>query len=137
MPSSDRAEAPGVGYLVSGQQFADIVSQEMRRPPGTSIDILPALRTGRHALGSGRYETLLYCGDLDGHPIVTFTSGDRLSGSAPSAHYLRTVLAGLIGGHGMSLSAAAGYLAGRPGIGQWSPQRIEALLHRDEHVRGR
>lgn len=126
--SAEPAGIPAVGYLVTGRQFADIVAQEMRREPGDSVDVGPALRTGRHALGPGRYETLLHCGDLDGYPILTFTSGQRIDGSAPSAAYLRTVLAGLIDGCGLSPAAAVEYLAGRPGVGHWSTSRIADLL---------
>lgn len=124
---SDPLGTPAVGYLVTAGQFADVVAQEMRADPGEPIDIAPAMRYGRHRRGPGRYETLVYCGDLDGHPILTFTSDRRIEGSAPSAAYLRTVLAGLVDGHGLCPTEAAGYLARRPGIGRWSPSRIAAL----------
>lgn len=47
---------------------------------------------------------------------------------APSAAYLRMLLAGLRDGQGWDADTAAGYLAGCPGaLGHWSPADIRAL----------
>lgn len=118
-------------YLVSGEQFADLVAQEMYREPGDDLDLREVLRTGVSRLGTGRYETLLRVGDLDGHPVLTFTapfSSAEVTPVAPSAAYLRMLLAGLRDGQGWDADTAAGYLAGCPGaLGHWSPADIRGL----------
>ncbi|MFC7330913.1 histone deacetylase [Marinactinospora rubrisoli] len=124
--------APACAHLVTAGQFADIAAQEMYRPPGTDLDLAPVLRTGRHLLGPGRYETMLHVGDLDGHPILTFTASwtqADVAPTAPSAGYLRAIGAGVRSAHGWSPARVGGYLAGRPGAaGHWTPERVTALL---------
>ncbi|MGH3811441.1 MAG: histone deacetylase [Pseudonocardiaceae bacterium] len=61
-------------YLITAGQFADIAAQEMYGVAGADIDLGLVLATGRAELGPGRYETLLHIGDLDGHPLLTFTA---------------------------------------------------------------
>src|SRR5919199_4224160 len=61
-------------YLITCGQFADIASQEMYGAIGTDIDLTAVLATGRVELGPGRYETVLYLGDLSGYPLLTFTA---------------------------------------------------------------
>lgn len=118
-------------YLVTTGQFADLVAQEMYREPGGDLDLAEVLDTGRAQLGPGRYETLLRAGDLDGHPVLTFTapwSSADVAPLAPSAAYLRMLLAGLLEGQGWDVVEAARYLAERPGArGVWTPERVREL----------
>ncbi|MCX2734274.1 histone deacetylase [Saccharopolyspora sp. NFXS83] len=118
-------------YLVTPGQFADVVAQEMYREPGTDLDLREVRRTGRDVLGPGRYETLLHVGDLDGHPVLTFTaswSSADVPLVAPSAAYLRMLLGGLRAGQGWDLGTAARYLAALPGArGRWGAAEISAL----------
>ena len=63
-------------YLVTAGQLADIAAQEMYRLPADG-DPLEAVVLGdvdRHTWGPGRYETLVRVGELDGAPLMTFTS---------------------------------------------------------------
>jgi hypothetical protein len=125
-------DLPCRAYLVTAGQFSDVAAQEMHRSPGADLDLTRVLATGRDELGPGRYETLLRPGELDGHPLLTFTSPTGLTGAepaAPSAAYLRTLGAGLAQSHGWSARRAARYLATRPGAtGHWTPEAVEALL---------
>ncbi|MGH3914627.1 MAG: histone deacetylase [Pseudonocardiaceae bacterium] len=118
-------------YLLTAGQFADIVAQEMYRSTGTDIDLGPVLATGRAQLGPGRYETLLHVGDLDGHPLLTFTApwqATDVPWTVPSASYLRMLAQGLREAHGWDVHQAAGYLAHLPGArGHWTPADIAAL----------
>jgi hypothetical protein len=82
-------------------------------------------------LGPGRYETLLHVGDLDGHPLLTFTApwhaGD-VPWTVPSASYLRILAAGLREAHGWDVHRVAGYLAHLRGArGHWTPADLAAL----------
>ncbi len=110
------------GYLVTVDQFADVVAQEMRRPPGGAFarGLATAVAGGGPvtALGSGRYETLADVGVMDGVPMLTFTCGDPggLEPVAPSAAYLRCIATGLREAHGWDIARIADYLAGCRGV---------------------
>ena len=89
-------------YLVTAGQFADIAAQEMYRIPqeGDPLEevVLGGIDGGRHHVGSGRYETLVEVGRLDGAPMLLFTSPhgiDHVEHTRPSASYLRTMTVGL------------------------------------------
>lgn len=118
-------------YLITSGQFADIASQEMYRPTGVDFDLTAVLATGRVEVGPGRYETLLYLGDLDGHPLLTFTApwhATDVCWTAPSASYLRILMAGLRETYGWGNPQIGRYLAGLPGArGHWTAPDIAAL----------
>ncbi|MEV7774604.1 histone deacetylase [Kitasatospora sp. NPDC086791] len=129
---SVRGEVPGRAYLLTAGQFADLAAQEAGRSPGADLDLTGVLADGRAVLGPGRHETLLRVGELDGHPLLTFTAPWGVAGAdlnAPAAAYLRTVGAGLAQSHGWGPWRSAGYLATRPGAaGSWTPGAVAALL---------
>ncbi len=118
-------------YLITSGQFADITSLEAYRAPREDIDLRPVLAYGRVELGPGRYETLLHVGNLDGHPLLTFTApwhAVDVPWTAPSAPYLRMLAAGLREAHGWNSRQVGGYLAQVPGArGHWTPAAIAAL----------
>jgi hypothetical protein len=119
-------------WLVTAEQFSDIAAQEMHREPGPDLDLREVLASGRSETGSGRYETLVCAGTLDGHPVLTFTApwgcGD-VPGNPPAAAYLRHLASGISEAHGWSARRIAGYLASRRGAaGYWSAEAIEGLL---------
>lgn len=128
-------ELPGAAaaraYLIAAGQFADIASQEMHRPAGVDLDLTVVLATGRVEIGPGRYETLLHVGDLGGHPLLTFTApwhAADVRWTAPSACYLRTLMAGLRETYGWDNRRIGRYLAGLPGArGHWTPASVAAL----------
>ena len=122
------------GYLVTVEQLADVVAQEMRRPPGGPFAqaLVEALADAGpvHAMGSGRYETLTRLGTLHGAPMFTVTCGDpgRLAPVAPSAAYLRCIGAGLHEAHGWDAQRIASYLSGFPGVrGAWAFDDLVAV----------
>ena len=123
--------APARAYLLTAGQFADITAQEMAREPGADIDLTPVLDAGRMELGLGRYETLLHIGDLDGHPMLTFTApwqAHDVPWQPPSAPYLRMLADGLREAHRWDRPRIARYLAGRPGArGHWTVEAIAGL----------
>ena len=60
--------------------------------------LLSPLDGGRHSWGPGRYETLVQVGELDGHPLLTFTSphgAAAVEHSTPAPAYLETMATGL------------------------------------------
>ncbi|PYC85474.1 histone deacetylase [Streptomyces tateyamensis] len=123
---------PARAYLVTADQFADLASQEMHRPPGEQLDLAPVLATGRARYGEGRYETLVSPGWLAGHPVVTFTAPWPVARAAlnpPAARYLQHLGSGLHESHGWPPPHTARYLATRPGAaGHWTVERVAQLL---------
>ncbi|MFJ9039878.1 histone deacetylase [Streptomyces sp. NPDC102406] len=119
-------------HLVTPQQFADIAAQEMYREPGTDLDLAEVLAAGRSVLGSGRYETLVCAGQVDGLPVLTFTAPwglDDVPWVAPSAAYVRVLVSGLLATGAWTMSEIAAYLAACPGAeGHWSRARVTGLL---------
>jgi hypothetical protein len=119
-------------YLISTEQFADVMAQEMHRPAGARFDLAAALAAGRLQLGPsryetaraagrlqlgpGRYETVLCVGERDGHPLLTFTapwSAAEVPHNPPSPAYVAMLAAGLREAHGWPESRVAEYLADR------------------------
>lgn len=118
-------------YLVSEQQFADVAAQEMHRVPGEDLDLAHVLEHSRHDLGPGRYEALHLVGELEGRPVLTFTTPDptALQQNPPTAAYLAMIAAGLREAHHLSDDEVTDYLLGRPGIGdEWSRARLAGVL---------
>jgi hypothetical protein len=78
----------------------------------------------------GFYSELVYCGQRDGHPMLSFTaSQNRTDYNAPSAQYLRVIASGLQECHGLSTPDVVGYLRDVPGIrGKWTAGQLEEVL---------
>ncbi len=138
--------APARAWLITEQQFADVLSQEMYRDVGDDVDFA-AVRPGvRLRLGDGRYETVVHIGDQDGSPMLTFTAAWRaheVAHTAPSPAYLHLLATGLAEAHGWSEQQAAAHLL-RPtcagGSRRWQQHaeagdgRAEQDLPRGEQV---
>jgi hypothetical protein len=121
-------------YLITTDQFADVVAQEMRRPPGgdfaLALSAVAASVETMHAMGPGRYETITRVGLHDDVPMLTMTQGDPASlvPAAPSAAYLRWIAAGLREAHGWDGKQVAGYLSRAVGVnGVWSLDELIAV----------
>jgi hypothetical protein len=121
-------------YLITQGQFVDVVRQENR----LQTDIadfeqkLDEAKEHGHArlLPKGFYSELLFCGERDGHPMLTFTaSEDRTDIGRPSAAYLQMIDSGLWECHGVTTAQAVAYLIGRPGVrGMWTRRDLQDLL---------
>jgi hypothetical protein len=77
-------EAPGEvaarAYLITAEQFVDVLAQETRRSPGMTLDLRPVFRGERYSNGVGGYPVLVRVGDRHGLPLVTFTREGVLHG---------------------------------------------------------
>lgn len=122
-------EIPARAYLLTGEQFADVVAQEMRQPPGASLDLTPLSRSRLHSFGPGRYQTLVRVGTRRGLAMLTFTSDSHdKPWNAPTAAYLATMAAGIRQRHGWTPARIAAYLARRPGVTPtWTPAGLRDL----------
>ncbi len=111
-------------YRITEEQFLDVVRQENAN--GIAVegfeDATERARRHGHArlLQSGTYSELVYCGERDGEPMLTFTaSEERVGARAPSAPYLRVIGNGLRESHGLAATDIATYLVDRPGVRAW------------------
>jgi hypothetical protein len=116
-------EVAARAYLITTEQFVDVLAQETRRSPGMTLDLGPVFRGERYSNGVGGYSILVRVGERHGLPLVTFTR-DRRSVStlvAPSVLYLATMATGLREAHGWSRSQIDRYLSALHGSGVASP----------------
>ncbi|MEV6583363.1 histone deacetylase [Streptomyces sp. NPDC051582] len=122
----------GRAHLVTVGQMSDIAAQEMYAEPGHDLDLTTVLREGRHAVGPGRYETLICPGAIEGIPVLTFTAPWTLRDVAartPSAAYLRYLAGGLLETGPWEEQDIAHYLAACPGAaGNWTAHQVLHLL---------
>jgi hypothetical protein len=130
--------APGFvacrAFLVTAEQFGDVVAQERRLPPGGEFaedlaGLLPDVES-LVTIGPGHYETVVRLGLLDGVPMFTVTHHDvgSLRVAPPAAAYLHWIARGLQEAHGYDAARIAGYLSVAPGIrGAWSEPDLEAV----------
>ncbi|MDN5790613.1 MAG: histone deacetylase [Micrococcales bacterium] len=118
-PGAD-GSAAGRAYLVTGEQFSDVASQEMRRPVGRDLSLTTLFAESRTSvLGPGRYETLHVIDEIDDVPVVTFTASwehHAVTLNPPAAAYARTIADGLAEAHGWHTEQICDYLLARPGI---------------------
>jgi hypothetical protein len=123
-------EAPGEvaarAYLITADQFVDVLAQETRRSPGMVLDLTPAFRGKRYSDGVGGYPILVRVGDRGGVPLMTFTRDwhARSTLMAPSETYLAAMATGLREAHGWSPTQIDRYLSAIPGCGK-------GISHRD------
>jgi hypothetical protein len=124
-------------YLVTTEQFGDVVAQEMRHPPGGRFAQALARESSAigelQAMGPGHYETVLRLGARDGVPMLTVTAGDvaALGLAAPSAAYLRAIAVGLREAHGWDDARIAAYLSAASGaVGAWTPAAVLDVVRR-------
>jgi hypothetical protein len=100
-------------YLITAEQFVDVLAQEMRLQPGPELDLAPLQEASWHSFGPGCYQTVAALGIRDDLPMLTFTSADVYARphNPPSEGYLRTMALGLHESHGWTSSQIGAYLA--------------------------
>jgi hypothetical protein len=109
-------EVAARAYLITAEQFVDVLAQETRQSPGITLDLAPAFRGDRYSTGVGGYSILVRVGERRGVPLVTFTRLDTALGlAAPSAAYLAAMATGLREAHGWSQMQINRYLSALPG----------------------
>lgn len=109
-------DAPGVtagrAWLITAQQFCDIMAQEMKQAPDWDLD-LPVGEGESLAVGPGHYETVTCTGTMGGHPVLTFrapwSAGDA-EPLPPSPAYRAMIETGLRETFGWTRQKAADYL---------------------------
>jgi hypothetical protein len=121
-------------YLIAPTQFQEIVRQEnahVASVEGIALDLDQAREHGHtRLLPQGHYSELIYCGERDGYPMLTFTASEnRTDFNRPSPPYLRMIHSGLQESHGLSTDDAVAYLRGKLGIrGRWTAAQLVECL---------
>jgi hypothetical protein len=118
-------------YLVTAAQFADVLEQEMGREPGVDHDLEEVLAGGRQAVGPGRYETVHLVGELEGRPVLTFSTPDvgPLGVNSPAPAYVATMARGLRDAHDLDDDQIVDYLLDCRGAGHgWTREQLLELL---------
>ena len=119
-------EVAARAYLITTEQFVDVLAQETRRPPGMTLDLEPFFQGESYSNGVGGYPLLVRVGERRGVPLVTF-SRPRPTASplvAPSRPYLAAMAIGLREAHGWSEVQIDRYLSALPGVVQARPAEV-------------
>lgn len=115
-------------YLITLEQFSDVVAQENWLDPG-SVSIedrgSPELNVGDDL----SYGLVLGLGELDGSPVLTVTRPRGTLPARPSAAYLRHVHLGLVEAYGLTVSEVVSYLMSKRGVvGEFTEDELVSLL---------
>ncbi|MFN8105813.1 MAG: histone deacetylase [Acidimicrobiia bacterium] len=107
-------------YRITWEQFADVHAQDnWSGELHAGLPTLPTLRSRRVVtVGSGWYDTVVYLGEHDGAPVLTFTAAAREAVgdlAAPAGAYVETMARGLAASHGLGAHEVAEYVAAAPG----------------------
>ena len=114
-------------YLLTFGQLSDVVAQEAKSSVGCDL-VLGNGIARRWATPSRVYETVLHVDDLDGLAMFTIPSLQSLEPTAPSEHYLRTMLNGLGEAFGWTAAERVDYLLRAPGVTPaWTASRLVEL----------
>lgn len=124
-------DAPGTAkarlYLVTLEQFADVLAQENWLEPGSVS--LETVETEYDLGAEHTYGSVLALGPVDGHPVLTFTQHRGATASTPSAAYLAHIAQGLREAHAMTDDEIVDYLAAVRGVaGMLDAQTLRAAL---------
>lgn len=116
-PNTDpNTKTLGRMYLITAEQFAEVVKQEIRLKEDLYIDIDELVKKGSLLLDERSwYNKLLFLGYEDGYPILSFTNKDYLKDeiNAPNEHYVKMVAQGLRETYGMAEKEVEKYLSGK------------------------
>jgi tetratricopeptide (TPR) repeat protein len=105
-------------YLITEQQFLDVVSQE-NEGARVSVDLEKVKRQGGMIFQESWYGNILYLGEQDGFPIYTFTSSRDITLEAPvapSPRYLQYIISGLKEVYPLTHEDIVEYLLSKPGV---------------------
>lgn len=121
-------EVAARGYLITLEQAGDLVAQELRRSPGSDLDLLAERPGETRPLDSRFYDVALRLEDINDHPALGITSSRPLEPTAPGPSYLQWICRGLHETYDWSPSRIAEYLEPAPGVlGAWTAAELAGL----------
>lgn len=99
-------------YLITTEQFQDVLAQESGRDVGTEVDLAEVASGGSSVLGDGNYDRVVHVGGSD-WPMLTFTTPRSIEGlslNPPGQAYRETIVRGVVEAHGLSPADAERYV---------------------------
>lgn len=126
--NAGKGAAKAKAYLITVHQLEQIDAQENWRNKKVSVN-LPLLQDrGRVTVEDGRgyYDEIIYSGEMDGFPIVSFTAThEKRPYTKPDIGYLQDIVTGLVKTHYPNIREAVDYLITKPGVqGNYRPEEI-------------
>lgn len=113
----DTTSTYGRMYLITEEQFKDVVAQE-NNLDHTDFDLKKVMKEGHGKIDDGWYGRILYLGKKEGAPMFTFTSNknwDETTFTTPPSSYLNTIARGLLE-IGFTKQEIVDYFSQVPGI---------------------
>lgn len=119
-------------YLITRDQFIDIVRQENNHAEDLELDLESIVKKGSFVFReTSWYGNVLCVGEEEGHPIFTFTSSQPVKKeeiNAPSHEYLSTILKGIRRDMGKSREETLDYIKRVKGITPfYSMEELQSL----------
>ncbi|HEY9184965.1 MAG TPA: hypothetical protein VIM94_06555 [Salegentibacter sp.] len=121
-------ETLGRMYLITSQQFVDLVQQEIKFEGDFDINLEKVIKEGSLDMkNKSWYGQINHLGEEEGYPIFTFTNEEYLENeiNAPNEHYLKIIIEGLKETYQMTDTEIENYLKTKEGIKDFP---IEAKL---------
>lgn len=115
--SDENNKTLGRKYLITKEQFVDVVRQENSNND-INIDFEKVIKNGNLIITDSKYGNLFYLGEFQGNPIFTFTTPHNfgvLEVNKPDILYLKTILNGLREIYDFSLEYFVEYFLTKPG----------------------
>jgi hypothetical protein len=105
-------------YLITREQFLDVVSQENNNI-NVNLNLLDVKNNRNYDFENSWYGNVVYLGEEEGFPIFTFTHTWEIvdeSYFAPSNPYLKTIISGIVQCYDLSDEEIATYLIKKNGV---------------------
>jgi hypothetical protein len=117
---NEEVETLGNMYLISRQQFMEVVQQENATDESIIIDFEKVQKEKSLVIRNGWYGNLLFLGMENKSSIFTFTNEYYLSNeiNSPNQHYLKTIIKGLVETYQLNPSELKAYFYSKKGIAQ-------------------
>jgi hypothetical protein len=129
---NDKYTTIGRKYLVTAEQFMDVTAQE-NSVDEIEADLEEVIEKGHIHFGTGWYSRMVYLGEEEGYPMVTFTCNldmDEQNLNPPPESYLTTIAKGLLQ-VGLKKEEAVEYFIGTPGIeGNMGEEQVRGIIER-------
>lgn len=117
--NAGEAETLGRSYLITEEQFIELVQQEIKFEGDFHIELEEVKNKGFLNMKNGLwYDKILYLGEQEGNPVFSFTNEIFLKEeiNAPHPFYLKIIIEGLKETYKMSNAEIESYLKDKKGI---------------------
>ncbi|MGN8646563.1 hypothetical protein ACTNEO_11225 [Gracilibacillus sp. HCP3S3_G5_1] len=117
-------------YLITVEQFMDVVKQE-NNGGEVNLHLEAVIKRGSMKFRDSWYGTILYLGEEDGYPILTFTADWDLDVpfNKPSNEYLSMIIHGLKTTLSLGDKEILNYFITKPGIaGNYTKTELENVI---------